>query len=200
MRRSFRGVLERKCNNTPIDLTHRGDYGLCMDKLDQLIAEKVAEIDGLAIKRQYALIELEALKRAALARPVGALTAEPKPKVTPVAVKTKPHSARNGKNKGGRQAGDISREWRKALALLHHYGKRASYLDIQSVAAKVDIKSQLPNVRERVRTMIENGLMKGDSDGGFSVTSAAVTRFELDKLIRQMQPSAELPFNEIGPR
>ena len=170
-----------------------------MDKLDQLIAEKVAEIDNLADKRRIALIELEALKRAALARPAVGAPA-PEPKATAAIAKPKSHAGRNGKSKGGRQTGDISHEWRKVLALLHHFGKRASYVDIQTVAARVDINTQLPNVRERVRTMVEHGLMKGDSDSGFGVTAAAVSRFERDKIIRQMQPSPELPLNEIGPR
>ena len=169
-----------------------------MDKLDQLIADKIAEIEGLAQKRQYALIELEALKRAALARPVAGAPVEARVSAPP---KPKPHSSRaNGKSRGGRQAGDISHEWRKALALLHRYGKRASYVDIQGVAGMVGIKSKLPNVRERVRTMVENGLMKGDSDSGFTVTVAAVNRFDLDKIVQELQPSGQLPFNEIGPR
>ena len=48
--------------------------------------------------------------------------------------------------------------------------------------------------------MVENGLMKGDSDSGFTVTVAAVNRFDLDKIVQELQPSGQLPFNEIGPR
>jgi hypothetical protein len=164
-----------------------------MDKLDQLIAEKNAEIEALADKRRIALVELESLKRAALARPAGGSPAA-EAKAAPVAPKAKTVSTRangHGKKRGGRQAGDISHEWRKVLALMHHFGKRASYVDIQAIAEKVGIETKLPNVRERVRTMIDNHLMKGDADAGFGVTSAAVSRFDLDKLIREMLPKSE---------
>jgi hypothetical protein len=196
MRRRFHGVLEHVRTTRVLTKPIAAPMGNVMDKLDQLIAEKVAEIDGLAQKRQYALIELEALKRAALARPLaGAPVAEPRVPASIPKTKTAPVRANGGgKKRGGRQAGDISHEWRKALALIHRFGEHQSYSDIQGIAEMVGIKSQLPNVRERVRTMVENGLMKGDSDSGFSVTTAAVTRFELDKISQELQPNDQLPF------
>jgi hypothetical protein len=202
--RGFRGVLEHGANNTSIALTKpiAESMHCAMDKLDQLIADKNAEIEALADKRRIALIELESLKRAALARPAGGAQAA-EGRAVPATPKSKTASRRangGGKKRGGRQAGDISHEWRKALALMHRFGERQSYSDIQGIAEMVGIKSQLPNVRERVRTMVENGLMKGDSDSGFSVTTAALNRFELDKIAQELQPNDQLPFNEIGPR
>lgn len=163
-----------------------------MDKLDQLIADKIAEIDGLAQKRQYALIELEALKRAAQARPAanGAGVSEPKASPSIARVKVARSARSSGKSRGGRQAGDISREWRKVLAVIHRIGGNHSYPQFQRIADGVGIKSQLPNVRERVRVMAENGLLKGSPENGFHVTNSAVARFKLDEIAKQMEADA----------
>jgi hypothetical protein len=149
-----------------------------MDKLDKMIADKQAEgetlkkeIDQRAERYERLLIEIEVLKDAAKARPASvqkANTASKKPK------------ERAGKRKG-RQAGDISLEWRKVLKALHLLRKRVDYNEIHSTALSEGIDTKMPNVRERVRTMTENGLLSGSAEQGFWVTKEAVTRFGLDQ-------------------
>lgn len=135
------------------------------DKLDRLIQEKQAEIDrinreieSLAKRHERQLIELEALKQAASLRP-GAAT----------------------ERKGGRQAGDISQEWRKVLATLFEDCENSQYEEIAKVALRHGIETKMANVRERVRIMVENGLLTGDPTKGFTVTSKAAERFKLTK-------------------
>lgn len=150
-----------------------------MDKLDKMIADKQAE--GESLKQEIAqraeryerlLIEIQVLKDAAKARPAVA--------ARPNAVAPKKSKERAVK-RGGRQAGDISREWRQALRVLHLQRKRASYSDVHSAAASVGIDTKMPNVRERVRSMVENELLSGSAEQGFWVTKEAVARFGLDE-------------------
>jgi hypothetical protein len=151
-----------------------------MDKLDKMIADKEAE--GETLKQEIAeraeryerlLIELKVLKDAAKARPA----ATPKANVTA----PKKPKERAGKRKG-RQAGDISLEWRGALKALHLLHKRVNYNEIHSTALSVGIDTKMPNVRERVRSMVENGLLSGSAEQGFWVTKDAVSRFGLDQV------------------
>jgi len=150
-----------------------------MDKLDKMIADKHAavetlkkEIEDRAERYERLLIELEVLKDAAKARPATA------PKAAAAAPKKSKERA--GKRKG-RQAGDISIEWRGALKALHLLHKRVSYSEIHSTALSVGIDTKMPNVRERVRSMVENGLLSGSAEQGFWVTKDAVARFGLDQ-------------------
>jgi len=160
-----------------------------MDRLDQLIADKQAELQGLqeqiaslGEKHERALIELETLKAAAAARPatpaVSSASAAPKA-VAKAAPKAKERT--NGKRKGGRSAGDISHEWRKVLATAQALHRRLSYTDLHEIAAQLGIKTKMPNVRERVRTMAENSLLAGNAEIGFLVTAEAARRFGFDK-------------------
>jgi hypothetical protein len=158
-----------------------------MDKLDQLIADKTAELEQTVrelakFQARYdrLVIELEALKQAAKARPIpaGRLTREP--------LNTSRAKKQRGQQ-GGRQLGSISHPWRRALAILNEYNRPVSYSDIQEAAEMIGIRTQLPNVRERVRSMVENGLMKGDSETGFVVTPEAASRFELEELLKEIK-------------
>jgi TolA-binding protein len=162
-----------------------------MDRLDQLISAKQAELDRLQAeiaehqaqiverseKYERALIELETLKAAAQARPAARVASDA------TAAPSKPKERRTGKRQKGRSAGDISHEWRKVLAVAQAKHRRLSYSDRSDIAAQVGIKTKMPNVRERVRTMTENELLTGTSENGFLVTAEAVRRFGLDKLL-----------------
>jgi hypothetical protein len=149
-----------------------------MDKLDRMIAEKQSlletlqkEIEERAARHDRLLIELEVLKEAAKARPAGANSQSNGPT-------TKKLKERNVSRKG-RQPGDISLEWRRVLGILYSAHRRVSYAEIHQVATQAGIETQMPNVRERVRSMVENGLMTGTSEQGFLVSKEAVTRFSL---------------------
>jgi hypothetical protein len=166
-----------------------------MDKLDQLIANKQAEIDkakeqleklqqqleAQANRQNRLAIELETLRQAARLRPS--------------ASKSPPHgstpkSARKSvRRKGGRQRGAISAEWRDVLAAIRSQHQRVFYEDIRNIATEQGIVTKMPNVRERVRSMAENGLLSGDQEIGFLVTAEAVRRFELEG---QSEPSDDL--------
>lgn len=160
-----------------------------MDRLDQLIETKQAELEATAqdiarctqdmerfTQRHDRLrIELEALKQAAQIRP---------PKVNQThsnGTAAQPTKKRRGK-RGGRQAGDISHEWRQVLAHLWKEKRRVSYNGVHEAASANGINTKMPNIRERVRAMLENGLLSGTPARGFFVTEAAVARFGLDKM------------------
>ena len=145
-----------------------------MDKLDRKIADKQAdlertskEIEALARKHERLLIELEALKQAAELRPTGRVGNGPSATAEP-------------RSRGGRQPGGISADWRKVLRVLSKRTKGASYDDILEAAIAQGISTKMPNVRGRVRNMVENGLLSGGSKRGFKVTPEAVRRFGLD--------------------
>jgi len=70
---------------------------------------------------------------------------------------------------------------------MHYLNRRLSYTGIHEVASEAGVKTQLPNVRERVRTMAENGLLKGSPGQGFIVTTEAVARFDLDSMLEEMK-------------
>jgi ATP-dependent Clp protease ATP-binding subunit ClpA len=152
-----------------------------LDKLDQLISAKRVEIEETrkrleALQAQEArlMIELQALERASKLRPS-------RPRVTTANGSQPPKSKKQpfGGRKG-RQRGDISHEWRGVLRAIRALHKRVSYEDVQTVATAEGIKTKMPNVRERVRMMVDNGLMTGTAVTGFLVTAEAVRRFDLD--------------------
>jgi hypothetical protein len=119
-------------------------------------------------------IELETLKQAAQARP--ALPAPLSLRITSEDLFKVPH---HGARKG-RQAGDISIEWRKVLhRLVANANRKASYSDVLRIAEICGIKTKMPNVRERVRSMVENKLMTGNAEDGFKVSEHAIQRFKL---------------------
>jgi hypothetical protein len=141
-----------------------------MDKLERLISEKQTEIDragdeinALAKKRERLVIELDALRQAASLRP----TANgPVARVDPAAA-----------SRGGRQKGDISKEWRRILYAVWQRHRRVSYGEIQIIAQELGIETQLPSIRERVRNLGKTGLLTGTSKLGFLVSKQAVERF-----------------------
>ncbi len=168
-----------------------------MDQLDQHIADKEAEvahiakeIDALSRRQERLAIEVETLKKAAELRPGSAhhqsiAPAPPPPRAT---TSLPPGQERNPVyqpkvpfgGKTGRQPGDISHPWRKTLRRIKLLHRRVTYDEIQKCAAEEGIETQLPNVRERVRNMVENGLMSGTSEIGFLVTAKAVHRFKFE--------------------
>lgn len=130
------------------------------DKLDKLIAEKreavrrLSEIvSGYQQDLYFAEVELKALEAAAIARPAAEV------------VKRK-----------GRQPGAISKEWRDVLRMMASAGP-ADYVLILALANEVGIEGDMANVRERVRTFVRNGLLKGTPEQGFTVTAEAWERF-----------------------
>jgi len=149
-----------------------------MDRLEQLIADKQTEIDRLqaeleklSARHQRLAIELEALKQAARARPIRTRISESNNGYV------KPPSAKKRGRKGGRQAGDISQAWRRVLGAIWLNRQLVTYTDVQKIAAENGTNTKMPNIRERVRSMIENGLMGGDATKGFHVTPEAAARF-----------------------
>jgi hypothetical protein len=152
-----------------------------MDKLDRMIAEKQSlletlqkQIEERAARHERLLIELEVLKEAAKARPAAAANSQGNGR-------TAKKSKERGASRKGRQPGDISLEWRRVLGLLYSVHRRLSYVDIHNAATHLGIETQMPNVRERVRSMVENGLMTGTPEQGFLVSKEAVTRFGLQE-------------------
>jgi hypothetical protein len=155
-----------------------------MDRLDQLIAAKQTEIDqfkkiidSTAAKHDRALIELEALRAAAAARPAAKHTGQVARAPHPVVARRPRPRARLAR--GGRQAGDISHEWRGVLGAAARAGARHSYGSFYDLAVASGINTKMPNVRERVRRMAETGLLEGSPEEGYAVTKAAIERFNL---------------------
>jgi hypothetical protein len=151
------------------------------DKLDQLISAKQVEIeetrkrlDALLEHEARLVIELETLQRASKLRPAKSRVSTANGS-QPSKSKKQPFGGRKG-----RQRGDISHEWRKVLRAIRALHRRVKYEDVHSVATAEGIKTKMPNVRERVRMMVDSGLMTGTAVTGFLVTAEAVRRFDLD--------------------
>ena len=168
-----------------------------MDKLDQLIHEKQAEIgevdkqiNSLATRHERLLIELQALKHAASLRPVDT-------KAQPRAAA----EARNGDSRTGRQKGDISLPWRRVLQEVWRLHRRVSYGEVQLMAERQGLRTKIANVRERMRSMVDAKLMTGDAKIGFMVTKHAVERFgfaDKDKAPPDRSGSASPVTDEVG--
>lgn len=165
-----------------------------MDKLDRLIADKQAEIEEvekqaamLADKRKRLEIQLESFKQAAELRPVGIVTGPPEIGAPALEIQSlaAEHPNPNGGGpfggKKGRQRGDISKGWRKALKRIWQHEQKASYNDFFKAAQASGLKCELPNVRGRVRSMAKLGFVSGSPDEGYLVTDEAVRRFGFKK-------------------
>jgi hypothetical protein len=152
-----------------------------MDELEQAIASKQAEVDQskkqiekFTNRHQRLVIELEVLKQAARLRPTTSSAAKANGVVPAKAVR------KFSRAHHGRQRGAISTDWRNVLAVIRSMHRRVAYDDIHKVAVDQGIETKMPNVRERVRSMVENGLLSGNADLGFLVTADAVRRFDLE--------------------
>lgn len=147
-----------------------------MDDLDRLILERekdLAEIQQrieiLHSSRDAALIELNALRRAATLRPI----------LGPTSTEQKRGA---GSAKRGKQAGSISSKWKDVLRQLVALGNEAAdYSQIFSVALNAGIEGKEHSVRDRVRKYRDHGFFKEVSDGKFVVTDEAMRRFNLSE-------------------
>jgi hypothetical protein len=141
------------------------------DKLDRLIADKRREVGHVKeqierLGRDLAIAEaaLSAFETAAAMRP-----------------------ASEDVPRRGRQPGAISKEWRDVLGEVYVctalIQSTVSYQDVYQLAVKLDLQTDLANVRDRVRAFVNAGLMVGDPEIGFTVSTDAVERFGFRSLL-----------------
>lgn len=135
-----------------------------MDKLDQHIADKEAELSEIEARRAVLCAELEALRLAASLRPA--------------ATSGGPRRSKAASPSKGRTKGAISKEWRAVLAEVFKSNTYLSYEEIHDIAVHLGNDVALGSVRDRVRNMVKTGLLEGDPEVGFCVTDEAVERFE----------------------
>ena len=142
-----------------------------MDRLDQVIADKRAELkraeaeaNELVRRRDRLGMELGILEEAARLRPAHSSSTR--------------HGESNGGKTRGRQKGAISHQWRAVLGEMYAGELRRTYPEILEIASKHGIRAQLPGIRDRVRHFVQLGLMDGRNEvRGFRVTDVAATRF-----------------------
>lgn len=140
-----------------------------MDALDKIIAEKRAERDALLEKARLLDAEVSALE----------LAAELRPATTPS--RAGKRAGVTGRKGGGRKPGDISHAWREILMSVYQASAPHSYDEISAVAAGRGNDLAMSSVRDRVRNLVQTGLMAGDARDGFTVTQDAAERFGFAK-------------------
>lgn len=140
-----------------------------MDALEQMIRTEEERLDRFRAQVSLQEIKVGTLKEAAALRP--AVTSG----------KKAPGAARGGRI-GGKPRGAISAPWKGTLAELYSWGGHYPYARIKRCYDHVNNADlSLPSVRDRVRSLVETGLMEGDADQGFSVTEDAAKRFGFAK-------------------
>lgn len=153
-------------------LTGVGVWGIRrkMDALDQAIAEKSRAAESLRAQLRVLEAEIAALQLAAKLRP--ATTSTSKPRATRIA---------SGGRGGGRRQGDISHDWRAILGEIFQRGTPVDYAGIANIAESHGKPLAPSSIRDRIRNMVNTGLVAAAPDGGFVVTAEAVERFGFTK-------------------
>ena len=140
-----------------------------MDKLQQMIMEKKAEVEDLRSRISVLEAEVAALELADKLRPVT------------VSSPGRPASQGGARSSGGRRKGDISKVWRGILKGIYDLGAPVDYDTVEMIARKQGQELALSSIRDRVRNMVKTGLMVGDVQSGFTVTEDAAERFGFAK-------------------
>lgn len=135
-----------------------------MDALEQLIREERRELVELHDELSKLQISVAA-KEAKVAALEEAANLRPTSKAKP--------------RRGGKPKGAISAPWKNTLKALYITpGGPWSYAQIKACYDYTNNQDlALPSVRDRVRALIDSGLIVGDPDEGFCVTSAAAKKF-----------------------
>ena len=180
-----------------------------MDALDQEIESKRAELSKLDKEREKVMFELQMLERAASLRPSAHKHIHlKKPVVTPTLARTiriaKSTLHVEAGRRGGKPKGAISPGWRTILGSLYSGGPYA-YRDFLAAAHRHNIQTNATAVRDRVRALVANGFLAGNSQDGFTVTETAAERFEFanqDRATLTNEAASATPpwLKEIGPK
>lgn len=147
-----------------------------MDKLEAEISKAKKEAAELRRKAEEKELEIRTLMRAAKLRPAPPVVAS-EPEVG--------HEESTGNDesqtqRGGRQRGAISKQWRAVLAAIYDAGKNP-LIDLDGVVLLAKAKGldlQDSSALARMRTYVELGYVE-EHDGRFRVTRDAVARFNL---------------------
>lgn len=137
-----------------------------MDRLEQMIMQKRAEVESLRSRIAVLEAEVAALELADKLRPATAPRAEQQSEAT------------RGRSGGGRRPGDISQVWRGILRGVHELNRPVDYEAVEKVARAQGHKLEASSIRDRVRNLVKTGLMSGNAAEGFTVTQDAVERFD----------------------
>lgn len=138
-----------------------------MDALEHLIRSEEAELERLRILIAAQEAKVAALREAASLRPAAA-------------------SKRNGVGspRSGKPKGAISAQWKDTLAALYSYQPKVwSYNDIKGCFDHVNKQNlNIASVRDRVRSLVDSGLMQGSAESGFEVTEGAARKYKFKKV------------------
>lgn len=136
-----------------------------MDALDELILAEREVLEGMRVQ-----LAAQEAKVAALVEAAG---------LRPTASNKKPLPTRGGKPKGA-----ISAPWKNTLAEIYKTGQAWPYGQIKACYDHTNSADlNLASVRDRVRSLVETGLMSGTPEDGFAVTEIAARKFSFKKLV-----------------
>ena len=134
-----------------------------MDALDTLILAEKAELERLRLRVAAQEATVAALVEAAALRPNAS-------------------AKRILLSRGGKPKGAISSPWKNTLAQLYKTGRAWPYNQIKACYDHTNgADLALASVRDRVRSLVEGGLMVGNADDGFVVTDLAAKKFSFPK-------------------
>jgi hypothetical protein len=156
-----------------------------MDALDIMIRDQLAELEALRLQLAAQEAKVEALQQAAALRPIVS------------GRKSSPAKL------GGKPRGAISSQWKEALRLMYASGSAPWHY--AAIKATFDLANHkdlnLASVRDRVRSLVETGLMSGDAEHGFTVTELAAKKFGFERAkIADVSPVVEDEVGQPQPR
>ena len=140
-----------------------------MDKLQQMIETRRDAVKDLERKLSEAKRELEVFEQAARLRPL--------PAAERLANEAASESVRQDSAKVTTPVGVMSPQWIKTLKeMASNRGRRYLHSEIFDIAKRNDFSGTISSCRDRVRSYLDNGNLKGDSVKGFFVTDSGRNR------------------------
>jgi hypothetical protein len=157
-------------------------YAVHMDALDNMIRDQLIELDRLRRELTAKEATVDALQQAAALRPL---------------VSSRKTSTGKG---GGKPKGAISAPWKETLGALYRAGQGPwGYPAIKVCFDGTNDKDlNLASIRDRVRSLVESGLMSGDADHGFTVTELAARKFNFKKAEAPTNGGASNEFGRVA--